>query len=88
MDNKIDNENFLNELGIKISFYRKNLDLSQEELSSLLDISVPQMSKIERGMATLNVMQLLKLSKIFGISPNNLIYNNVNYCVSGEKAVE
>ncbi len=85
---KINSDELLNELGVKIAFYRKSLDLSQEELSTLLDISVPQMSNIERGLATVNVKQLLKLSKIFDLSPNDLIYSNIDYCVSGDKAIE
>lgn len=86
--NKVKNEELLNELGVKISFYRKCKDLSQQQLSNLLSISVPQMSNIERGKATINVKQIIQLTKIFEISPNDLIYSDVDYCVSPEKAID
>lgn len=51
-----------------ISNLRKKLDISQEEISRLLDMSRPTYSQIESGERELTISEAEKLASIFGLS--------------------
>ncbi len=82
-----DVENFLKEIGFRIAYYRKERSISQEKLAEMLEISIPQMSKLECGRALLNVKQIVSLCKIFNISPNELIFDNINFTEDKSKNI-
>lgn len=59
-------------LGQRISQYRKDLGLSQEELGERLDVSRQAVSKWETGAAVPDMENLLALSRLFGVSLSEL----------------
>ena len=52
---------------------RKNKGLSQRALADLLEVNQPAVSQWERGVTTPSSHMLLRLSRIFEISPNKLL---------------
>ena len=59
--------NSLEELGRIIQKRRKSLKITQQELSSLCNLSVVGISKIERGKSDLRFSTLKRLGDILGI---------------------
>jgi len=66
-----------------LKLYRKKLQLSQEQLSEKVDISVMHLSKIERGLTFVSADLLERLSDNLEITaahlfckPNEKIYND------------
>ena len=62
-----------NELAKRIKRFREDFDLSQEELATKLEIPRPSVSQIESGQREVSSIELVKLSKIFKISPDDLL---------------
>jgi transcriptional regulator with XRE-family HTH domain len=69
--------------GANLKLYRKKLQLSQEQLSEKVDISVMHLSKIERGLTFVSADLLERLSDNLEITaahlfckPNEKIYND------------
>lgn len=60
-------------LNEKIYFYRKALNLSQEELAERVGVSRQAVSKWELGEATPEVEKLLALAGVFGITTDELL---------------
>ncbi|KQC13172.1 MAG: repressor protein [Desulfuromonas sp. SDB] len=60
-------------IGNKIRLLRKEKNLSQEELASMLDITRPILSNIENSERKINVEEIKKISKIFNISSDVLL---------------
>lgn len=58
-----------------ISKYRKNKGLTQYELSEKINYSDKSISKWERGDGIPDVPTLVQLSEIFGVTVNDLIYD-------------
>jgi len=54
--------------GLNLKRYRKEMRLSQEELSEKVNISVKHLSKIERGLTFISADLLEKISTNLGIS--------------------
>ena len=54
--------------GLNLKRYRKEMSLSQEQLSEKVDISVKHLSKIERGLTFVSSDLLEKISNILGVS--------------------
>ncbi len=52
---------------------RKNKGLSQRALADLLEVNQTAVSQWERGVTTPSSHMLLRLSRIFEISPNKLL---------------
>lgn len=60
-------------LGNKLYELRKKKNLTQEDLALLLDVSDKAVSKWENGTARPTIVNLKKISKVFGISLDELI---------------
>jgi len=65
--------------GLNLKRYRKELRLSQEQLSEKVDISVKHLSKIERGLTFVSADLLEKISDNLGVSVARL------FCSENEK---
>lgn len=52
----------------KIKTYRKKMNLTQEQLAEIMDVTVGAVSKWELGLSNPDIMQLPKLAKLFGVS--------------------
>lgn len=69
-------ENINKIIGGNISKYRKQLDLTQVEFAERLNYSDKAVSKWERGESIPDVATLIKICEMFGISMNELCYEN------------
>lgn len=63
-------------LGNKISEYRKQLDLTQKDLGDKLNVSPQAVSKWENGQAEPDASTIKKLCEIFRISTDELLGND------------
>ena len=66
-------EKFHIEMGRRIMQRRKQMNLSQEELSEIADVSPQLMSTAERGAKAIRPENLLKISKALGVSADYLL---------------
>lgn len=65
------------EMGKRIMQRRKLMNLSQEELSELADVSPQLLSTAERGIKAIRPENLLKISKALGVSADYLLTGEV-----------
>jgi transcriptional regulator with XRE-family HTH domain len=75
-------------IGQKISQLRNSKGISQQKLAELLEVSRPTITQIEKGNRYLTPEELLKLSKIFNTSLNELINPKVRSATGGEIILE
>jgi transcriptional regulator with XRE-family HTH domain len=61
------------EIGSRIKLARKNLKLSQAELSELLDISPSHMSDIENGKKNIGIEIFMRMTETLGVSADWLL---------------
>lgn len=60
-------------IGERIRILRVIKSLSQENMANELDISVASYSNIERDVTDLTVSRLLKIAKILGVKPSDIL---------------
>ena len=65
------------EIGKKITDFRKNNKLSQEDLAEKLGVTRQTISKLELGQTYSSINQAKELSKIFNISLDELVNNDI-----------
>jgi len=65
------------EMGKRITQCRKTLDLSQEKLAELANVSPQLMSTAERGTKAIRPENLLKISKALGVSADYLLTGEI-----------
>lgn len=68
-------EKILLQFSRNIRIRRHELNLTQEELSELMDIHVNSIGRIERGQANPSITMLFRLAKALQINPCDLIKN-------------
>ncbi|MEI8129130.1 MAG: helix-turn-helix transcriptional regulator [bacterium] len=56
-----------------IKMLRENLNISQEKLSELADVSTDYISLIERGKRTPSIKRLCMIAKALGVEPYELL---------------
>lgn len=61
------------ELGKRIAFHRRRLNLTQTELGEMLNVTAQAVSKWENGISDPDLGTLQRISKIFGVSTDELI---------------
>lgn len=59
-------------LGLNISYYRKERQLSQMQLADLIDISRTHMSRIENNDCAVSLDVIFKLAKVLDIPVSKL----------------
>lgn len=64
---------FYIEMGKRIAACRKQLNISQENLAEQTELSVQAISTAERGTKALRPDNLLKISRILGVSADYLL---------------
>ena len=64
-------------MGDKLTELRRRAGWSQEELSERLDVSRQSVSKWEGGQAVPTVDKLLELSRLFGVSTDYLLKDEI-----------
>lgn len=65
-------------IGRRIKAERKRRGLTQQDMAEILNISVPYMSRIETGKATLNLVRLSEISEILDIDIGVLLTGSSN----------
>ena len=75
-------------LGEKIYKLRTERNLSQGDLSEILEVSRQSVSKWENGAATPDLDKIIKLSEIFGITIDELVKNEEVSAPSEQKTPE
>lgn len=65
-----------NEIGRKISEFRKDSNMTQMELAERLNISFQAVSNWERGNSMPDISKLPELAELFGISIDELLGKN------------
>ena len=68
-----------NEIGKRIALRRKELNMTQETLTNLTDISTNQISNIENSRCIPTIETLLKLCDALDTTPNHLLLGAVKY---------
>jgi len=66
-------EELLKDIGKRISDLRKRSGYTQEQLAELMDVSIQMISNLERGNKAIRIDNLLKISKIFGVSTDYIL---------------
>lgn len=64
-------------IGNKISFCRKRMGMSQENLAANLNISRQAISRWETGEATPDTEKIIQLSKLFNVSTDYLLLDEI-----------
>jgi transcriptional regulator with XRE-family HTH domain len=64
-------------LAERIKKFREDLGLSQEELASKLNLPRPSISQLESGQREISGLELAKIAKIFEISVNDLLSDDL-----------
>lgn len=65
-------------IGQNIRKYRKEMNLSQEELAEKVFISTTHMSHIETGSTKLSLPVLVDLAKVLGVSADDILTEDFN----------
>ncbi len=68
----IRDKNYLAKFGKHLKSLREEQGLSQEELANRADVSLPQITRIERGVVNPTLCTLKAISKGLGIKLNGL----------------
>ena len=71
--------NAMNELGIRISTFRKSMGLSQKEMAEKLFVSPSTISKWENGDATPDIHRIKEIAEFFQISVTELIGEKISF---------
>lgn len=66
-------DNFLQQMGNRISSRRKELDLTQEELANAVDLSIQTISTAELGKKALRPENIVKISLALNCSTDFLL---------------
>ncbi len=69
---KVKNEIYIKALGKRIQKLRRDAGISQEELSNISEVSLAQITRIERGTINPTVSTIYALSKGLGIKTNKI----------------
>lgn len=65
-------------LGQRIRKQRKLMDMTQEELASVSDVSTSYIGHIERGIKRCSLETLVCISNALDISPNSLLQDSLS----------
>ncbi len=67
------NQNFFQDLGVRVAHLRKEQRLTQAQLAQMLSISQQLMAAYEGGQRRIPINVLLELAKIIGVSMEELV---------------
>jgi len=68
----------LKHLGINIKFYRKKLNLTQEQVAELVDVERSYITALEGGTKSPSIYFLYELSHVFNITLKELMDINID----------
>ena len=73
-----DVQNFLKDMGQRISVQRKRLGLTQEEVAERADVSPQLISTVENGVRSIGSDKLYRISRVLNVSADYLMCGKVN----------
>lgn len=65
-------------IGKRIAKLRREHNMTQEQLSEKLDISIKHCSSVERGLSSLSLEKLVDVSELFDVSIDYLVKGTLN----------
>ena len=68
------NRAYYRKLGIKIAYYRKQRDLTQQEVAHKLDIDPPSISRIECGKIGISLDMIIAIAEAIDV-PLHLLFD-------------
>ena len=71
-------QNFLKEMGRRISAQRRRLGLTQEAVAELADVSPQLISTVENGLRAIGSDKLYRISRVLKVSADYLMCGEVN----------
>ena len=74
------------ELGLKLHQLRSNQGFTQQEIATQLKVDRSTYSNYERAITEPDVKTLVKLAKIFGVDPNELLAEGEDFSKVAESA--
>lgn len=78
-------DKLLKDIGKRICDLRKSSGYTQEQLAELMDVSIQMISNLERGNKAIRIDNLLKISKILGVSTDYILSGKQNECEISDK---
>ena len=66
-------EDYIKEVGVRIRFRRKELNLSMEEISDRLDMEYRQYGRIERGEVNTSIYIISKIAEVLDTTPTQFL---------------
>lgn len=69
-------EKLLREIGARIDLRRKELDLTQEQLAELMDVSIQMISNLELGKKAIRPENLVKLCAVLDVSADHILLSS------------
>lgn len=76
----------LKEIGLRIAKLRKQNGLTQEYLAEKMDVSIQMISNLERGNKAIKIDNLVKLSKILGVSTDYILTGS-DFAINGQNSI-
>lgn len=70
-------ENSKKYLGAKVRALRESSGMTQEDLSAVCDVSWRTISNLERGIVVPDLFMLCRIAKIFKVSIDEMLGNNI-----------
>ena len=67
------NEQFLRDMGMRVSSRRKELHLTQEQVAERMDVSLQMISNLELGKKAIRPENLLRLSQVLDVSADFIL---------------
>lgn len=64
-------------LGKRIKIARINADMTQDRLSTVLEMSPSHMSNIETGSTRVSLTALVSIANILGVTVDDLLYDSI-----------
>ena len=71
------------QIGKRIKLKRKEMELTQERLSELIDVSPSYISEIERGSSICSLSTIVNIAKILDLSLDYLVFGITEKNVDG-----
>ena len=71
---KEQNKHYYRKLGIKIAYYRKQRDLTQQEVAFRMEIEPPNISRIENGRTGLTLDKIIDVAEVLDV-PLHLLFD-------------
>lgn len=76
----------LTTIGTNVRFYRKKLDLSQEQLAESSGLHRTYIGSVERGERNISALNIEKIAVVLGVEPAKLLETKLDIANHGKTA--